>query len=149
MIHLGASLSGLGDLDGDGLVDLAVGAPGDDDGGANRGAVWILYLNSDGTVKSHEKISSTQGGFLGSLDDNDRFGTSVESLGDLSGNGGVGDLAVNAWNYDDGGPDQGAVWILFLDGAFCSDGVLNAGEQCDDGNLADGDGCDHVCQIES
>jgi cysteine-rich repeat protein len=40
------------------------------------------------------------------------------------------------------------VWILFLDGAFCSDGIRNGEEQCDDGNAADGDGCDHICQIE-
>ena len=32
----------------DGILDLAVGAPSDDDGGASgsvRGAVWILFLN--------------------------------------------------------------------------------------------------------
>ena len=112
--HFGGSLSSLGDLDGDGVVDLAVGASGDDDGGANRGAVWILYLNADGTVKSHQKISSTQGGFTGTLDDDDRFGTSVASLGDLSRKGGVGVLAVNAWGDDDVAFGSGAVWILFL-----------------------------------
>ncbi len=121
---------------------------GDDDGGPNRGAVWILFLNTDGTVKSHEKISSTQGGFLGTLDNFDGFGVDVASLGDLSGNGGVGDLAVTAGFDDDGGLDVGAVWILFLDGAFCSDGIRNGAEQCDDGNFVDGDGCDHICQIE-
>ncbi len=39
----------MGDLNGDGVGDLAVGATNDDDGGippdANRGAVWILFLN--------------------------------------------------------------------------------------------------------
>jgi cysteine-rich repeat protein len=68
-------------------------------------------------------------------------------LGDLGGTG-TGDLAVLAWRDDDGGPGHGAIWILFLDGAFCSDGVLNDGEQCDDGNIADGDGCSRTCQIE-
>jgi cysteine-rich repeat protein len=142
----GASLSTLGDLDGDGVVDLAVGVSDDDDGGVSRGAVWILYLNSDGTVKSHKKISSTQGGFTGILDDNDRFGISVASLGNLGGTG-AGDLAVLAWYDDDGGPDHGAIWILFLDGAFCSNGILNDGEQCDDGNIVDGDGCSRICRI--
>ncbi|MCH8251246.1 MAG: FG-GAP repeat protein [Planctomycetes bacterium] len=34
----------MGDLDGDGLADLAVGAIGDDDGGNSHGAVWVLFL---------------------------------------------------------------------------------------------------------
>jgi cysteine-rich repeat protein len=143
--YFGSSLSSLGDLDGDGVVDLAVGATRDDDGGPDRGAVWILHLNTDGTVKSHEKISNTAGGFTGTLDDDDGFGVSVTSLGDLTGDG-VGDLAVNAWHDDD--HVNGAIWILFLDRTFCSDGSLNGDEACDDGNLDDGDGCDHTCWIE-
>ena len=63
------TVTSLGDLDGDGVGDLAVGAHQDDDGGLGRGAVWILFLNSDGTVKSHQKISDTEGGFAGGLDD--------------------------------------------------------------------------------
>ena len=110
----GGSVSSLGDLDGDGVGDMALGAYGDDDGGNGRGAVWVLFLNTDGTVKSHQKISDTQGGFTGTLDA-DRFGISVASLGDLDGDG-VGDLAVGAIGDDDGGTDRGAVWILFLDG---------------------------------
>ncbi len=111
----GISVASLGDLDGDGVGDLAVGAIGDDDGGSARGAVWILFLNTNGTVKTHQKISDTQGGFTGILDNIDVFGTSVASLGDLDGDG-VGDLAVGAWGDDDGGFDRGAVWVLFLDG---------------------------------
>jgi hypothetical protein len=112
----GWSMASLGDLDGDGVGDLAVGAPADDDGGgqfANRGAVWVLFLNPNGTVKSHQKISDTEGGFTGILDDGDRFGQSVAWLGDLDGDG-VGDLAVGAINDDDGGSNRGAVWVLFL-----------------------------------
>ena len=66
---------------------MAVGAHGDDDGGSDRGAVWILFLNSDGTVKAHQKISDTSGGFTGTLDNSDCFGESVASLGDLDGDG--------------------------------------------------------------
>jgi cysteine-rich repeat protein len=145
--YFGFGVDSLGDLDGDGVGDLAVGAYRDDDGGLDRGAVWILFLNPNGTVKAHRKISHTQAGFTGTLDDVDLFGISLSSLGNLSG-AGVGDLAVGAFSDDDGGPDRGAVWILFLDGAFCSDGVLDTGEQCDDGNAANGDGCSRTCQIE-
>ncbi len=58
------------------MGDLAVGARQDDDGGENRGAVWVLFLNTDGTVKSHPKISDTEGDFTGILDDYDSFGAS-------------------------------------------------------------------------
>ena len=109
-------MASLGDLDGDGVADLAVGAYGDDDGGSGRGAVYILFLNADGTVKAETKISSTQGGLTGPLDDYDYFGWSVASLGDLDGDG-VADLAVGASHDDDGGTDVGAVDILFLSAA--------------------------------
>ena len=96
----GSSAASLGDLDGDGVGDLAVGAPNDDDGGDRRGAVWILFLNPDGTVKSHQKISDTEGGFTGILDHSDWFGQSVASLGDLN---------------DDGCVDQADLGILLAD----------------------------------
>ena len=83
----GFGLASLGDLDGDGVGDLAVGAIRDDDEGRDRGAVWILFLDQDGTVKSHEKISSTQGGFIGTLDDFDTFGQGIADLGVLGGDG--------------------------------------------------------------
>ncbi len=125
--YFGHSATSLGDLDGDGVGDLAVGAIGDDDGGTNRGAVWVLFLNTDGTVKAHQKISDTQGGFTGILDDGDVFGQSVASLGDLDGDG-VGDLAVGASFDDDGGVNHGAVWILFLN----TDGTVKAHQKISD-----------------
>ncbi len=76
----GDGVAALGDLDGDGVTDLAVGADGDDDGGSNHGAVWVLFLNDDGTVKTHQKISDTAGGFTGVLELSDTFGTAFESL---------------------------------------------------------------------
>ena len=78
------------------------------------GAVWVLFLNTDGTVKSHQKISDAEGGFVGPLNDGDDFGVSVASLGDFDGDG-VGDVVVGAILDDDGGVDRGAVYMLFLD----------------------------------
>lgn len=122
--QFGADITSLGDLDGIGpaVGAIAVSAFLDDDGGvgvnANHGAVWILFLNSDGTVECHQKISETEGGFSGDLDDLDLLGLGLESLGDLDGNGeSVCAIAVGAPNDDDGGVDRGAVWILFLDSA--------------------------------
>jgi hypothetical protein len=126
--HFGYSVTSLGDLDGDGVGDLGVGAWQDDDGGTDRGAVWMLFLNPDGTVKLHQKTCDTGGGFNGILDDEDRFGAAVASLGDLDGDG-VGDLAVGAPYDDDGGVNRGAVWVLFLDGvATCPADIDGSGD---------------------
>jgi hypothetical protein len=123
--QFGVSVTSLGDLDSDGVTDLAVGAYDDEDGGRNQGAVWVLFLNPDGTVKSHQKISATEGGFTGILDAGDEFGISVTSLGDLDSDG-VTDLAVGAWGDDDGSTvsngSPGAVWVLFLN----SDGTVKS-----------------------
>ena len=40
------SVVSLGDLDGDGVGDLAVGATGDNDGGRGRGAVWVMAVEA-------------------------------------------------------------------------------------------------------
>ncbi|MBI84818.1 MAG: hypothetical protein CMJ81_16620 [Planctomycetaceae bacterium] len=108
----GHSLAGLGDLDGDGVADLAVGADGDDTGGFWRGAVHVLLMKPDGTAKSTIKIASGSGGGP-SLSTGDRFGSSVAAIGDLDGDA-VIDLAVGAQGDDGAGSDRGAVHVLLM-----------------------------------
>jgi hypothetical protein len=119
--EFGQSVGALGDLDGDGVPDVAVGAFRDADGGTDRGAVWVLFLNRDGTVKAHQKISSTEGRFRGQLRDGDLFGSGMALMGDLRGDG-TAALAVGARRDNDGGTDRGAVWLLFLN----ADGTVHA-----------------------
>jgi hypothetical protein len=119
--HFGTAVAMIGDIDHDGTPDIAVGASADDDGGNQRGAVWILFMKSDGTVKSHQKISSTEGAMAGLLDDLDFLGDALGAVGDLDGDG-TNDIAVGAKLDDDGGPDRGAVWVLFLN----RDGTVKA-----------------------
>ncbi len=130
--RFGVSTAGLGDLDGDGVNDMVVGAPYDDDGGDKRGAVYILFMNSNGTVKSHQKISRTAGNFNTTWGYSNKFGTSVANLGDLDGDG-VTDIAAGMGWDDDGGPGRGAIYILFLntDGTVKSHQKISATE----GNL--------------
>jgi hypothetical protein len=138
--HFGSSLEAIGDFDNDGIPDLAAGTPHDDDGGINCGAVWLLMLNSDGTVKEHQKISETSGGFTGGLDNGDEFGQSLAAIGDFNGDG-VTDLAVGAEHDDDGGTNRGALWLLMMN----ADGTVKFDYKISDtaggftGGLDDGD----------
>ena len=109
----GRDVSIMKDLNGDGINELAVGAYKDDDGGQDRGAVYILFLNQDGTVKEHQKISDTKGNFDGEIEFRDYFGRDVDDIGDLDGDG-INELAVGAFRNDNGGKDRGTIYILFL-----------------------------------
>ncbi len=112
--RFGSAVADIGDMNGDGIPDLAVGAPNDDDGADNAGAVWILMMQADGKVDGWQKVSGSAGGFGGNLDADDHFGAAITGIGNLD-NSGLGDLAVGAPGDDDGGADQGAVWILFME----------------------------------
>jgi cysteine-rich repeat protein len=144
--YFGDALTSLGDLDANGFPDLAVGASGEDDGGTDKGAVWILYMGPGGTVIAEEKIGVVSGGLTANLDDGDFFGGSLAALGKTDGTMRPR-LLVGAWGDDDGGLDKGAVYILDLiyQCSVCGNGELEAWEICDDGNIQNGDGCPSDC----
>ena len=125
--NFGTSIANIGDLNNDGVNDLAVGALGDDGGGTNRGAVHIMYMNTDGSVDSTVEINdSTENG--PDLNSNDDFGESVENLGDLDGDG-VNDLAVGASKDNANGNNDGTIHIMYMntDGSVKSTVEINAG----------------------
>ena len=120
--YFGYSIANIGDLNNDGTNDLVVGAFADDTGGTGRGAVYILFMNTDGTASSTVKIASgTNGG--PTLSDSDGFGVGVSGVGDLN-NDGIEDLAVGTF----GG--EGSVYILFMatSGSATSSLELSSGQ---------------------
>ena len=105
-------MAAIGDLNRDGVPDLAIGAVGDDTGGASRGAVYVAFMNADGTISSTVKLaSSTNGG--PALADATTSAARLAAIGDLNRDG-VPDLAIGAVGDDTGGGIRGAVYVAFM-----------------------------------
>ena len=47
----GQSIANIGDRNGDGVNDLAVGAPGTDSGGTDSGALYLLYMDAETVIR--------------------------------------------------------------------------------------------------
>lgn len=101
-VGLGTYAEGVGDLDGDGVADLALGAPADDAGGSQAGAVTIVY----GPLLAGEyTLEEADAALVG--DEGDGAGV-VSRAGDLNGDG-VDDLAVGAPDAEGG---SGQAWVV-------------------------------------
>ena len=132
-LEFGSSMTNLGDVDGDGISDIAIGATGEgdtfkvlDDRGnyltRDQGAFYILLMNDDGTIKSSTKFDSETENMpslrnydTGGIPADAQLGSSIVSLGDLY-NDGTFVLAVGADLLDTNIYGDGAVYILHIGG---------------------------------
>jgi len=95
------------DQDGDGYLDLWIGAPGHDEAGDGSGAVFIVYGPPQGAIV----LDETQPRLLGRAE-GDHFGAALASGGDLDGDGSH-DVAIGAWGRGmDAENNRGAVFVF-------------------------------------
>ncbi|WP_329119677.1 FG-GAP-like repeat-containing protein [Streptomyces sp. NBC_01465] len=114
----------LGDINGDGLADLAVGAPGEDLAGvADSGMVSVLYGAPDGfTTTGAQAIEQNTPGVPGAGEKGDGFGGEVY-LTDTTGDG-KADLAVGTpWEN----ANDGNVTVFHSDGTKISTTAVSYG----------------------
>jgi len=115
----GASVSG-GDVNGDGLADLLIGAPGSDAGSvAAAGAVYVVFGATDFPARVVlDALDGGDGFRIHGVAEEEGVGAAVGFAGDLNGDG-FGDIIVGAPNAAAGSKlDAGRAYIVFGRAAF-------------------------------
>ncbi|MEM9119174.1 MAG: hypothetical protein AAGD09_15020 [Cyanobacteria bacterium P01_F01_bin.56] len=111
----GRSVSGAGDINGDGIDDLIVGAPfAAPNGNFLAGTSYVVFGSDQGFSASLElsALDGTNGFVLNGIDASDRSGDSVSGAGDINGDG-IDDLIVGATNADPNGNNSGESYVVF------------------------------------
>jgi uncharacterized repeat protein (TIGR01451 family) len=103
--ELGSAVSSIGDLNGDGYEDFALGAPGY---GSDTGQVWISHGSADGPVNALNLDPDWEPTTVDQ--DGANLGYSVSGAGDVNDDG-YDDVLVGAPNFDGGVSGEGRAFL--------------------------------------
>ena len=108
----GWDVAGGSDVNGDGLLDLVIGAPSAYNGVDRTGAAYVVYGKKTTNSIQLSDIATGNGGFVikGNAS-SEQSGRSVSNAGDVNGDG-LDDILIGAHGNDDGGADAGKAYLM-------------------------------------
>lgn len=115
--YCGLSVSGAGDVNGDGIADMVVGAPlADVDGESFAGQAFVVFgaagIGGSGSFDL-QTLDGVNGFVVDGAVENDGLGFACAGVGDLNADG-LGDIVIGATAADPGGvEDAGAAFVIF------------------------------------
>jgi hypothetical protein len=108
----GYAVSGAGDVNGDGIADLIIGAPGwssSISSGYLEGRSYVVFGKVNHSTIDLAAVATGTGGFAITGQDTDKSGFSVSSAGDVNGDG-LADLIIGAPSNNSG---DGRSYVVF------------------------------------
>jgi hypothetical protein len=112
--NLGRSVSSAGDINGDGLDDLIIGAYAADPNGSLSGESYVVFGSRSGfsSTLNLSALNGSNGFVISGKAFRDYSGFSVSSAGDINGDG-LDDLIIGAYLADPNGGASGESYVVF------------------------------------
>ena len=110
----GTSVSGAGDVNGDGFDDLIIGAFGANPNGSGSGQSYVVFGSDAGFDAALDlaDLDGSNGFVLNGIEESDLSGYSVSGAGDVNGDG-FDDLIIGAPRFIPSGSPSGQSYVVF------------------------------------
>ncbi|MEM6992131.1 MAG: integrin alpha [Myxococcota bacterium] len=110
--HAGRVVSGAGDVNGDGLDDIVVGATGLDTAGSGVGRGYVVFGKVDTVAVQLSSVVAGAGGFVIDEKAPDDLALAVSGAGDVNGDG-LADVVLGASDAFAEGSEAGRAYVVF------------------------------------